>query len=321
MNALTRGASSITTSFSARLHHWRQHHARVAQESLWRLARQPLSSLMTVAVIAIALALPLGLYALLSNAREAVGGLEHREASISLYLHDGVTDTGLNALAEKLLTQPDVARVETLTADQALAEFRQLSGYGDTLDLLGSNPLPPVISVTPRKSDPERVAALQKQLAALPEVAEAQADLAWVARLAAILDLGRRLLLTLALGLALAVLLVVGNTIRLAIESRRDEIVIMKLLGATNGFVRRPFLYMGLWTGLAGGLAAGLLVTVTLAWLNIPVTALAQAYQSPFSLSPLTLRDWLAVLAFATTLGWIGAFVAVGRHLRTMEPH
>lgn len=321
MNALARGASTITTSFKARLHHWRQHHAHVARESLGRLVRQPVSSLMTIAVIAIALALPLGLYALLSNAREAVGGLQNTQASISLYLHEGTTDTALNALAERLLSRSDIARVETLTSDQALTEFRQLSGYGDTLDLLGNNPLPPVLTVTPRHPEPDRVADLQHQLAALPEVAQAQADLAWVQRLAAIMELGQRLLLALALGLALAVLLVVGNTIRLAIESRRDEILIMKLLGATNGFVRRPFLYMGLWSGLGGGLAAGLLVTATLAWLNVPVTALAQAYQSHFSLSPLTLPDWLSLLALATSLGWIGAFVAVGRHLRTMEPH
>jgi len=296
-------------------------HAQVALSSLGRLYRAPLASLMTAAVLGIALALPTGLYLLTGNLQRLSTQWDG-SANISLFLHQNVSDSAGQQLAEQLQQWPDVDSVQLITPEQALAEFRELSGFGDVLDGLQDNPLPAVIAIKPIESGEEAETAgrLLDKLRALPEVDIAQLDLQWVKRFHGIVDIVRRSIWVVATLLGLAVLLIVGNTIRLEIQSRHSEIEIVKLIGATDGFIRRPFLYSGFWYGLSGALLAALLVELAFFQLHGPVRQLAGLYQSSFSLQTLSFAELLTLLAAGAVLGLLGALLAVGRHLAAIEP-
>ena len=296
-------------------------HMQMAVGSLGRLFRNSLASFMTAAVIGIALALPTGLYLLLDNLGQLSNSWDG-QASLSLFLQDSVSTKQAGRLAKRLTDWPEVDRVELITPDQALAEFGQQSGLGSALEALEENPLPAVLIITPADGQltPDSAAALQEKLTALPETALAQLDLEWVQRLAAMLDIARRGILVIGSLLALAVLLVIGNTIRLEIQNRRDEIIVTKLIGATNGFVRRPFLYIGVWYGILGAGIAWLLVEAGLFLLNGPVTRLAGLYQSDFSLETLPLQLLGLLAGGGLLLGLLGSWLAVGKHLRAIEP-
>jgi cell division transport system permease protein len=276
---------------------------------------------MTWLVIGIAMALPGALYVGLSNVESVSRGWDGA-AQISLYLHKVVAEQDGRKLARTLEQRDDVAGIEFISRVQALEEFQQLSGYGDVLDHLEDNPLPAVIVVRPVEQEMSAAATerLFNELKALAQVDRAVLDLEWVQRLYSMMALGKRLTLALALLLALGVLLVIGNTIRLAIESRRDEIVIVKLVGGTNGFVRRPFLYTGLWYGLGGGILAWLIITISLFWLGPPVAELAGLYQSEFQLQGLGFIDSLLLWLAGGLLGLLGSWLAVSRHLGAIEP-
>jgi cell division transport system permease protein len=313
------GAMKSRQSTGSHFGHWRAHHVREAKASLQRLAAMPLATLLTLLVIALALALPASLYLLLDNARSLAAGWSG-QAQISLYLRQDLAPTLQTGLQGELARRADIADVRLITPSQALDEFRRLSGYGDVLDQLDSNPLPAVLVVTPADVSPAAVTRLRNGLATLPEVEGADIDLAWVQRLAAILELGQRLLWAMAGALGATVLLVIGNTIRLGIEARKEEVSILSLLGATNSFVRRPFLYTGFWTGLLGGLLACLAVAAFFWWLQGPVQDLARLYQSPFRLQGPSSWDLLTLLVTSALLGILGAWLAVGRHLRAIAP-
>jgi len=213
--------------------------------------------------------------------------------------------------------------VTYLSREDALAEFRELSGFGDVLEQLDSNPLPAVVLVRPRQTrvmDAKQIETLRARLAAMPEVELAQLDLEWVQRLYAMMELGRQIVASLALLLAVGVLLVIGNTIRLAIESRRDEIVVVKLVGGTDAFVRRPFLYTGVWYGLGGGVVATLITGIGLMFLREPVAQLAGLYNSQYRLIGLSFGDMVNLWLASALLGWLGAWLAVARHLGEVEP-
>ncbi len=276
---------------------------------------------MTAAVIGIALALPTGLLLMLANAQQVSSGWD-RTTQISLFLEPGLDDAAAEGLAEELRARPEVGAVRTISRAQALEEFRRLSGFGGALDALERNPLPAVVVVQPAlaHSRPETVAALAEELGALGQVDIAQADMAWVRRLYALMETGRKAVAVVAALLGLAVLLVVGNTIRLDIENRREEIEVTKLIGGTDAFVRRPFLYAGVWYGLAGGVAAWVLVEASLGVLREPVRRLAGLYESGFALRTLGPEEVLALLAAGAALGLAGSWVAVGRHLAAIEP-
>jgi cell division transport system permease protein len=300
---------------------WLQRHAQVALESLGRLYRNLLPSAMTAAVIGIALALPSGLYLLLDNLHRLSGSWDG-QASISVFLKGNVPAPQTEGLATRIRKWPEVAALELITPAQALEEFSAQSGFTDALEALDENPLPAVLVVTPKSEHtaPEAAAALQKKLRNLPEVDLAQLDLEWVQRLAAMIDIARRGILVIGTLLALAVLLVIGNTIRLEIQNRRAEIVVTKLIGATNAFVRRPFLYSGLWYGLLGALLAWLLVVSGFWLLADPVSRLAGLYHSDFALESLPLLSLGVLLACGILLGLLGSWLAVGRHLSSIEP-
>jgi cell division transport system permease protein len=298
-----------------------QRHAQVALDSLGRLYRNRLSSLMTAAVIGIALALPSGLYLLLENI-DRLSGSWDGQASLSVFLQDNVSEKAAAELAAQVSAWPEVGGVDLVTPVQALEEFRQHSGFSDVLDTLHENPLPAVLIVTPATEHirPERVAGLQARLTALPQTDLAQIDLKWVQRLAAILDMTRRGILLISVLLGLAVLLVIGNTIRLEIQNRREEILVTKLIGATNAFVRRPFLYSGVWYGILGALIAWTLVQAGFWLLAGPVSHLAGLYQSAFRLQTLPMSLLNLLLGGGISLGLLGSWLAVGRHLDAIEP-
>ncbi|MCP5163223.1 MAG: cell division protein FtsX [Hahellaceae bacterium] len=297
------------------------HHRKVAQESIQRLRQSPLITLMTWAVIGIALSLPTGFTVILSNF-DQLGANWESSAQVSLFLKHEISEADARALAQTLKRHPMVADVAVITREQALADLKKQSDLGDVLGYLDSNPLPHVVVLTPTpaSANSRSMASLRQSLENLNEVDRVQLDMLWVERLFAMISVIERGAWTLSLLFGLAVLLVIGNTTRLAIENRREEIVVVKLVGGTNAFVRRPFLYTGLWYGLGGGLVAALLVTVTLFWLSGPIDVLAQSYESGFRLSGLTFGSTLLLLSVSMLLGWLGAWLAVRRHLDAIEP-
>jgi len=294
-------------------------HAQVLFFALGQLWRTPLATLMTVAVIGITLALPTGLFLALQNARHVTGGWAGG-AQISLYLRVDTPDNAARQLAEELAHLDGVARSEYISRTEALDEFKRLSGFGAALDALEDNPLPPVIVVHPDDvhSDPTSLQNLMAQIGRYGDVDLAQLDMRWVQRLQAILKLAQRGVLLLAALLGVAVLLIVGNTIRLAVLNRRDEIRIITLIGGTDAFIRRPFLYSGLLQGLLGAGAAWVLVQLSLLALSGPLQHLSALYASEFRLQGLGPEAAAILLGVGAALGWIASRLTVGRHLRAV---
>lgn len=312
-------ALSDTRGFRNQLRAWLVNHRASIQDSSSRLIRQPVGSFFTCLVMAVALSLPMGLALLLDNVSQ-LGGSWQRAAQISLFLDMDVTASAGELLRDDIAAHPDVAEAEWISREQALLEFQEQSGLGEALRELPDNPLPGSILVTPEVIDKHALVALLEELKNLPKVEQAQLDVLWIERLAAILKMGENFIFALSVLLIAALLLVVGNTIRLHIENRRIEIEVIKLVGGTDGYVRRPFLYMGAMYGFAGGILAWLLLAFGLDWLNESVVSLAQLYGSEFSLSGIPLGDGFSLLFGAVLLGYIGAWLAVARHLRELAP-
>lgn len=296
-------------------------HVQAFLGSVWRLSRSPLATLLTVLVIALALALPLSLELFVMNARAATGGFANA-IDLSVYFKPGVALEKIQQLARAARARPEVAQVTVIPADQALQEFRRYSGFGSALDALQENPLPNVVQVHPdaAASSTAQLESLRRYFAAWPEVDSVQVDSDWVRRFNAILDVLRRVLIMTAVLLGLGVLAVIGNTIRLEIHSRRAEIEVTKLVGGSNAFVRRPFLYTGILYGLGGALLAWIVVSVAILVLDAPVTTLALSYGSHYALSGPRLADIGALLLGGMALGWLGAWISAARHLRSIEP-
>jgi cell division transport system permease protein len=297
-------------------------HAQVFFYSLGQLTRTPVATFLTVAVIGITLALPAGLYVAIENLQRLAGGWED-SGQISLFLKQDVPGAAIEKLADKIRRMPAVSWVDYVSREAALTEFKRLSGFGEALNALDRNPLPAVLVVHPaaKHVHPDKLQDLLKDLRRFNEVDIAQIDLDWVRRLHAMLELARQGVLILAAGLAIAVLLIIGNTIRLAVLNRRDEIEITKLIGGTNAFIRRPFLYTGTLQGLLGALLAWLLVGLGLLLLADPINNLAGLYGSRFEAENLGILATLALIGAGGLLGWLGSRLAVGRHLRAIEPH
>jgi cell division transport system permease protein len=285
------------------------------------MLEHPLAAFMTMAVIAVALALPLLLNVFLQNTRAATANW-NQVFDISVYLNKKAAGTRVQALAKQLRSRADVAAVRVITADEALLQFRSASGFGSALDALRDNPLPDTLVVTPAlgASTPAGTEGLRRAIAASADVQTVQIDTEWVQRLYALLDILRRIIWLTGFLLGLGVVLVVGNTIRLDILNRRAEIEVMKLVGATDGFARRPFLYSGVWYGFGGGLLALILVAVAVGILAKPVATLAGLYGSRFRVSGLGLDLATAVLGVSIGLGWFGSWLAATRHIRAIEP-
>jgi cell division transport system permease protein len=284
-----------------------------------RLAIQPFASILTILVIATALALPAGLRVAVNNA-DAVSDSWQSAADFTVYLKMDVSEDAAKRTARSIEERADVAGVTLIDRDAALAEFRSESGFGEALDALDGNPLPHTLVVHPASGIATDVEALAKAVMQLPETELVQVDTAWVSRLRAMLALATRLVDFATAVLGLAVAIVVGNTIRLEINNRSVEIEVTKLVGGTDAFIRRPFLYLGLCYGLAGAFVALAVVGVGLLLLGPPVRAVAALYGSSFSLAGLSLAESGILLLGGAFLGWAGAGLAAARHLRAIEP-
>jgi len=300
---------------------WFERHVQTLVGSLGRLWQQPFATMLTIVVIGIALALPACLHVLVQNVRVASGGW-NSALDISVYMKPNTSLDQAKRAAERIRQRRDVDEVTLIEADAALAEFRRNSGFGAALDALKNNPLPHALVVRPDAEYREagRVQELSNELKKVDGVDIVQLDTEWVSRFNAILDVIRRGVFLAAVLFALGILVIIGNTIRLDIENRRGEIEVTKLVGGSDAFVRRPFLYNGVWYGLAGGLIAGLIVATVVAVLNAPVQRIAGLYGSKFELQGVGFIGWVALLLGGALLGWLGSFIVATRELREIEP-
>jgi cell division transport system permease protein len=316
-----QGAVQSQMSWRDKFDAWSAHHSSSAVESLLRMFETPMQSLMTWLVIAIAIALPAALFVVFSNLQQ-IGQTWQDSSQVSVFLKKDVNATQAQDLRGRLAQRPDVLQASYISPEQALAEFKQGSGLGELANHLDENPLPAVILITPKmvENTPAALADLQQTLVANPLVADVRLDMLWVKRLHQFIALAERFVTALAGLLALGVLLVIGNTIRMAIENRRDEILVVKLVGGTDAYVRRPFLYTGLWFGVGGGIVATILLALGFWWLSAPVAQLADLYQSSFRLQGLGFIESLQLILLAGVTGLIGAWIAVARHLYQIQP-
>ncbi|MCK9538008.1 permease-like cell division protein FtsX [Dokdonella sp.] len=298
---------------------WRDQHLYSFFSSLGRLAARPFASALTVLVLGLALALPLLFWLAFDNARHWSGGL--REArDITVFLDPAADAPAAQALAAELRGRADVAAVLVRTPEQGLAEFRQLAGFGAALDAMADNPLPSVLVVTPAASAAGYDPPLVGELRGDARIDLVQYDATWGRKLTGILEFGERLVTVLAALLAAATVLVIGNTVRMDIQTRREEVSVMQLIGASDGFVRRPFLYAGLWYGLLGALLALAVVGLLEFALAAPLERLLGAWTDAQAARGLGAGAALGVLAAGATLGWLGAYLVVARHLAAGRP-
>ncbi len=316
-----QGAVQSKLRFSDKFDAYITHHSTSAIDSLMRLLETPLQSLMTWMVIAIAVALPATLYIVFSNVQQ-LGETWEGSSNISVFLRPDTSDNRADELRGRIAARPDIAKVVYVSPAQGLAEFKAQSGLGEVVDNLDKNPLPGTLLVTPRlqNASDAAITSLEQILVADPLVADVRLDMQWVKRLQQLMMLGKKLVFGLGGLLALGVFLVIGNTIRLAIENRRDEILVVKLVGGTDAYVSRPFLYTGLWYGIGGGILALAIVGVGFLWVSSTVEQLANLYESNFRLQGLGIFGSMQLVLLAGLTGLLGAWIAVVRHLYHIQP-
>lgn len=319
--AVTRNADAVAPVRRASpLAIWFARHTSIAGASLGRLFRHPFSSLMIVLVIAVTLALPAAINLVIKNVRSVSGSWDNA-LDFSVFLNREMSEDDARGLGRLIEQRADVSSVLFISAIEALDDFKEQSGFGAALDQLPDNPLPHTLVVRPSPSNTSgSMILLQEELGNLPETEHVQIDTEWVQRFHAILDIVRQAIAIGAALLAIAIIVVIGNTIRLDIENRRDEIEVTKLIGATNAFVRRPFLWTGFWYGLFGGLMALALVYYGLFLLQGPVARLAGLYQANVAIAAMNLQEASAIVGVGVFLGLFGSWFTAARHMRRIEP-
>ncbi|MDP7592914.1 MAG: permease-like cell division protein FtsX [Litorilituus sp.] len=297
-------------------------HLQQAVGSLGGLWRTPFTSVMTVFVLGISLALPATLHLFVKNAQQ-VSEQWDSASQITLFLKLSTNKKSAQNLVKRISLYTEVDEVHYISAEQALKEFKLLSGFGQSLEYLDKNPLPATLLVTPTKRFSQAQAAneLLAKLKKEREVEQGKLDLEWLTRLEAIAQLIENIVIGVALLLCLSVVLIVGNTIRLAILNQKDAIAIMKLVGATDSFIQRPFLYSGMWYGIFGGILSWLAVTLLALYLTGAISQLTDLYQSNFKLQGLAISEVLLLISFAVLLGLAGSYMSVRKHIRTIEPN
>ena len=298
---------------------WFWQHRDALATTIARLARTPVATLLNLGVIGAALALPVGLYVTLDNLREFTRSLAS-DPQLSVFLALDAGKAAVDKIRVRLVQHPGVRDARFIPRDQALKELKTSTGLGDVVDSLPQNPLPDAFVVLPRERAPDALEKLRDDIAGWPGVTHVQLDTAWARRLEAGLKVARLAVGLLTTLFAFALVAVTFNTIRLQILTRREEIEVSKLIGATDGFIRRPFLYFGALQGLAGGVAAWAIVWGGVQLLNGALAELAMLYDARFALIPLGSGDSLSLFVFATGLGWFGAWLSVSQHLARIEP-
>ncbi len=296
-------------------------HLQQAIGSLGDLWRTPLASVMTILVLGISLTLPTTLHLFVKNASQ-ITQQWHSASEITLFLKLSVSEKSAKNLLHRLELYPEIAKVTYISAEQALAEFKQLSSFGQALNYIDKNPLPATILVTPTKRA-SQVDVAKKLLAKLEkqrEVEQGKLDVEWLTRLEAMAQFIQDIVLSIAFLLCLSVVLIIGNTIRLAILNQKDAIAIMKLVGATDQFIQRPFLYTGMWYGVFGGLFAVVAEIILAKYLTRAMNHLTELYGSSFVLHGLSFSEALLLILFAVVLGLLGSYISVRQHIRLIEP-
>jgi len=295
------------------------HHLKSLLFSLDKIYQAPTTTIMTVAVIGITLSLPGGFYLFLKNI-DAVAGDFRSSSQIGLYLDLSIGEKQARALEKQIAKMENVTSTQFISRESSLEEFRQNSGFGKSIDTLSSNPLPHTIIVEPVEADTFTVRNLLNSLQAMPEVAIAKLDTEWLERLYTIIEIAKRSVIIITILFAFAVLLIIGNTIRLDIQNRYQEIIVTKLIGATDAFIRRPFLYGGVWYGLLGGIISWLIVEIGYLAIAGPLERLNLLYQSDMGLITFSFHDFIILITSSTLLGLAGSWIAVARHLNQIEP-
>jgi len=314
-NKLRRSKPPTVNRISAYL----LHHLQSLVFSLGKIYQAPATTIMTVAVIGITLSLPGGFYLFLKNI-DAISGDFRSSTQISLYLDLKTSDKQARALERDIAGMDKVAATRFISREQALEDFRRDSGFGRSIDTLSSNPLPHTIIVEPGEVDTFTVRNLLNRLQAMPEVEIAKLDTEWLERLYTIIEIAKRSVAIVTILFAFAVLLIIGNTIRLDIQNRYQEIIVTKLIGATDAFIRRPFLYGGIWYGLLGGILSWLIVEIGYLAISGPLERLNLLYKSDMNLITFSFQDFIVLIASSTLLGLAGSWIAVARHLNQIEP-
>jgi len=299
---------------------WLMHHLYVMQYTLRRLRTTPVSSMLNILVIGVALTLPTGGYVLMQNVQSLSDNLVGIP-QISVFLSMNVSQDEISRFSKQLQQHSAVSRIEFVPREQALQQLQQSTGLTDVTAGLAQNPLPHAFVIYPKNKDAHTLETLRDEFRTWPKFEHVQLDSAWARKLEALLKFGRLAVLILAVLLSFALVAITFNTIRLQILTQREEIEVSKLIGASSSFIRRPFLYFGLVQGLLGGSAAWLIITVSLSLLNVSLADLTQLYASNFSLHHLSAADSLTLLAFSAYLGWLGAFLSVTQHLWQIEPN
>lgn len=296
-------------------------HLRATVSSLGKLLRTPLTSFMTVMVIGIALALPVNFYVMIKNMQNLSQKWDNNSAQISLYLKMNITSARVQKLISQLKADPKISEVKYISAQQGLQEFSKVLGTDQVVAMLSKNPLPELIIINPipKLRSAQAITTILNAMKALPEVKMVQLDLQWLQRLENIIILVRHIILALAFLLGIGIISIVGNTIRLAVQNERKEIEVMNLVGATNAFIRRPFLYTGVWYGLFGGMIAWFLEITVLMWLRNTVTNLASSYGSDFYIRGLGFGSGIHLLIISVLLSLIGSWIVVNRHIKKIE--
>ena len=313
------GATVASTGLRDQIFAWASHHQRLFGLTLQETMRSPFNTLMTWLVIGIALGLPLIFYVVLQNL-SSVSDDWGSEPKLAIFLNQEVTLFEGKAFAQDITQREDVQKTVFVSSSQALREFQERSGFGDVLSTLDRNPLPHVIEVVPLSSDPLQLNKLLGIWTSNPLIDKVVVDFQWLERLSPLLLLAERSVSALAILFGLGVMLVMGNTIRLAIESRRQEIEIIKLVGGSDAFVRRPFLYLGFWYGLGGAITALVLTQLSLYFLSSPVELLAQSYREDFALEGLSFMENFSLIIAGSVLGIVGSGFSVLRHLADIAP-
>ncbi|MFW8591642.1 permease-like cell division protein FtsX [Glaciecola sp. 2405UD65-10] len=296
-------------------------HIRQSVNSLGELYRKPFSALMTIGVLGFSITLPSTLYIMVKNT-EQVTEQWQQASEISLFLRANVKPPQAQQLVKRLSTWKEISEVKYVSPEQALDEFQRLSGLGEALDYLNENPMPATVLVVPtsKHATPTAAGMLLDKLRKEREVDIGKLDIEWLERLYSLLAIAKELVLLLAVLLFFAVVLIIGNTIRLNILNKRDEILVMKLVGATDAFIQRPFLYTGFWFGLLGGLMAWLTVSIILWWIGHSLDNLAQQYQIQMNITGLNMQALGVMLLLSITLGLLGSFISVQKHVNEIEP-
>ncbi|KUM53222.1 permease-like cell division protein FtsX [Rheinheimera sp. EpRS3] len=313
------GASAHKISLGRRFVMFWVNHVRQALFSLGELWRTPSASILTIGVLGVSLTLPATLHLLVKNVQQVSDSFT-QAAEISLFIKDGTDDRQINSLLKILQADNDITRVTHISKQQALDEFADVSGFGSALTYLTDNPLPDVLLVLPKNTSAGSARQLLERLSKERIVEFGKLDIDWLTRLDAIVSLLRQAVLVIAVLLLGAVLLIIGNTIRLSIMSKKDEIEVMKLVGATDAFIQRPFLYSGVWFGVFGGLLAFLIVEAMLWWLQGAIGSVTSLYDSEFRLMAFSVTEFFSLMLLAVLLGLTGSYLSVRRHISAIEP-